>query len=168
MTLSAQHVHLAVHATHQERQRDARLSPVTPRGHRRLRESSGGNVRLARVELGARLRTELFRRCVHPQPAVDGKSEVEMHKEHLRRLFALMRKHKLYANRKKCIFGASEIQVLGCLVGKNGVRPDPGNVREINEWPTPSNVKELRQFLGLATYLRKYVSKYAGETRPLS
>ncbi|KAE8912912.1 hypothetical protein PF003_g3061 [Phytophthora fragariae] len=125
-------------------------------------------VRLARVELGARLRTELFRRCVHPQPAVDGKSEVEMHKEHLRRLFALMRKHKLYANRKKCIFGASEIQVLGCLVGKNGVRPDPGNVREINEWPTPSNVKELRQFLGLATYLRKYVSKYAGETRPLS
>ncbi|KAE9071542.1 hypothetical protein PF010_g25836 [Phytophthora fragariae] len=39
MALSAQHVHLAVHATHQERQREARLSPVTPRGHRRLRES---------------------------------------------------------------------------------------------------------------------------------
>ncbi|KAE8888501.1 hypothetical protein PF003_g27562 [Phytophthora fragariae] len=44
MALSAQHVHLAVHATHQERQRDARLSPVTPREHRRLRESSGENV----------------------------------------------------------------------------------------------------------------------------
>ncbi|KAE9160553.1 hypothetical protein PF005_g31595 [Phytophthora fragariae] len=100
--------------------------------------------------------------------AVDGKSEVEMHKEHLRRLFALMRKHKLYANLKKCIFGASEIPVLGCLVGKNGVRPDPGKVRVINEWPTPSNVKELRQFLGLATYLCKYVSNYAGKIRPLS
>ncbi|KAE9045109.1 hypothetical protein PR003_g2162 [Phytophthora rubi] len=73
---------------------------------------------------------------------VDGKSEVEMHKEHLRKLFALMRKHKLYANLKKCIFGASEIPVLGCLVGKNGVRPDPGKVRVINEWPTPSNVKD--------------------------
>ncbi|GMF41747.1 unnamed protein product [Phytophthora fragariaefolia] len=83
--------------------------------------------------------------------AVNGKSEVEMHKEHLRKLFALMRKHKLYANLKKCIFGASEIPVLGCLVGKKGVRPDPGKVRVINEWPTPSNVKELRQFLGLAT-----------------
>ncbi|KAE9162960.1 hypothetical protein PF002_g31978 [Phytophthora fragariae] len=58
--------------------------------------------------------------------AVDGKSEVEMHNEHLRRLFALMRKHKLYANLKKCIFGAREIHVLGCLVGKNGVRSDPG------------------------------------------
>ncbi|KAE9274295.1 hypothetical protein PR003_g29651, partial [Phytophthora rubi] len=100
--------------------------------------------------------------------AVDGKSEVEMHKEHLRKLFALMRKHKLYANLKKCIFGASEIPVLGCLVGKNGVRPDPGKVRVINEWPTPSNVKELRQFLGLATYLCKYVSNYAGKIRPLS
>ncbi|GMF47126.1 unnamed protein product [Phytophthora fragariaefolia] len=48
---------------------------------------------------------------------------------------------------------ASEIPVLGCLVRKNGVRPDPGKVRAINEWPTSSNVKEQRQFLGLATYL---------------
>ncbi|KAE9268697.1 hypothetical protein PR003_g31360 [Phytophthora rubi] len=66
--------------------------------------------------------------------AVDGKSEVEMHKEHLRKLFTLMRKHKIYANLKKCIFRASEIPVLGCLVKKNGVlRLDPGNVRVINE-----------------------------------
>ncbi|KAG3055907.1 hypothetical protein PI125_g25646 [Phytophthora idaei] len=79
-----------------------------------------------------------------------------------------MRKHKLYANLKKCIFGASEIPILGCLVGKNGVRPDPEKVRVINEWPTLSNVEELRQFLGLATYLRKYVENYAGKIRPLS
>ncbi|KAE9261016.1 hypothetical protein PR003_g34115, partial [Phytophthora rubi] len=77
-------------------------------------------------------------------------------------------KHKLYANLKKCIFGASEIPVLGCLVGKNDIRPETGKVRVINEWPTPSNVKELRQFLGLATYLCKYVSNYAGKIRPLS
>ncbi|GMF38460.1 unnamed protein product [Phytophthora fragariaefolia] len=68
----------------------------------------------------------------------------------------------------KCIFGASEIPVLGCLVGKNGVRPDPGKARVINEWHTPLNVKELRQFLGLATYLCKYLSNYAGKIRPLS
>uniref|UniRef100_H3H9U1 Reverse transcriptase domain-containing protein n=1 Tax=Phytophthora ramorum TaxID=164328 RepID=H3H9U1_PHYRM len=63
--------------------------------------------------------------------AVNWRSDVEMHTEHLRKLLELMRKHKLYANLKKCIFGATEIPVLGCLVGKNG---------------------ELRQFLGLATY----------------
>ncbi|KAG2903322.1 hypothetical protein PC115_g15360 [Phytophthora cactorum] len=54
-----------------------------------------------------------------------------------------MRKHKLYANLKKYIFRASEIPILGCLVGKNG-------------------------FLGLATYLCKYVENYAGKIRPLS
>ncbi|GMF24343.1 unnamed protein product [Phytophthora fragariaefolia] len=79
-----------------------------------------------------------------------------------------MRKHEPYANLKKCIFRACEIPVLGCLVGKNSVRPDPGKVRVINEWPTPSNGKELRQFIGLATYLCKYVSNYAGKIRPLS
>ncbi|EGZ21589.1 hypothetical protein PHYSODRAFT_262200, partial [Phytophthora sojae] len=100
--------------------------------------------------------------------AADGMSDVEMHKVHLRKPLALMRKHKLYANLKKYIFGASEIPVLGCLVGKNGVRPDPEKVRVINEWPTPSNVKELRQFLGMVTYLCKYVKDYAGMIRPLS
>ncbi|KAG2794739.1 hypothetical protein PC113_g22820 [Phytophthora cactorum] len=100
--------------------------------------------------------------------AVNGKTDVEVHKEHLRKVLGLMRKHKLYANLKKCIFGASEIPILGCLVGKNGVRPDPEKVRVINEWPTLSNVKELRQFLGLATYLCKYVENYAGKIRPLS
>uniref|UniRef100_H3GDT3 Reverse transcriptase domain-containing protein n=1 Tax=Phytophthora ramorum TaxID=164328 RepID=H3GDT3_PHYRM len=79
--------------------------------------------------------------------AVNGRSDVEMHTEHLRKLLELMQKHKLYANLKKCIFGATEIPVLGCLVGKNG---------------------ELRQFLGLATYVCKYVSNYAGKIRPLS
>ncbi|KAG2782960.1 hypothetical protein Pcac1_g7205 [Phytophthora cactorum] len=60
---------------------------------------------------------------------VNRKTGVEMHKEHLCKLLGLMRKHKLYVNLKKCIFGASEIPILGCLVGKNGVCPDPEKVR---------------------------------------
>ncbi|KAG3024208.1 hypothetical protein PC128_g7049 [Phytophthora cactorum] len=100
--------------------------------------------------------------------AVNGKTDVEVHKEHLRKRLELMRQHKLYPNVKKCIFGASEIPILGCLVGKNGVLPDPEKVRVISEWPTISNVKELRQSLGFATYLCKYVENYAGKIRPLS
>ncbi|KAG3150920.1 hypothetical protein C6341_g16745 [Phytophthora cactorum] len=76
--------------------------------------------------------------------------------------------HKLYANLKKFIFGASAIPILGYLVGKNGVRPDPEKVSVTSEWPTLSIVQELRQFLGLATYLCKYVENYAGKIRPLS
>ncbi|KAG3051524.1 hypothetical protein PI125_g26275 [Phytophthora idaei] len=75
-------------------------------------------------------------------PAVNGKTDVAVHQEHLRKLLGLMRNHKLYANLKKCIFGASEIPILGCLVGKNGVRPDPAKVRMIKNglrYPTSRN-----------------------------
>ncbi|KAG2778167.1 hypothetical protein PC129_g23968 [Phytophthora cactorum] len=100
--------------------------------------------------------------------AVSGKTDVVVHKEHPRKLLGHMRKHTLYANLKACIFGASEIPILGCHVGKNSIRPDPEKVRVISEWPTLSNVKELRQLLGLATYLCKYVENYAGKIHPLS
>ena len=79
-----------------------------------------------------------------------------------------MRKHKLYANLQKCLFGVAEIPVLGDLVSSKGVRPDPEKVRTIVEWPVPRNVKELRQFLGLAAYLHKYSKDYAVFARTLT
>ncbi|KAF1313449.1 reverse transcriptase, partial [Globisporangium splendens] len=100
--------------------------------------------------------------------ASDAASDVEVHKEHLRKLLDLMRKHKLYANTQKCMFGVDEIPVLGCFVGKNGVRPDPEKIKVINDWPVPTSQKDLRKFLGLATYLHKYSQNYAGIIRPLS
>ncbi len=100
--------------------------------------------------------------------AVDGKTDVDVHRGHLRALFELMRRHKLYANLKKCLFGVSEIPVLGDLVGIRGVRPDPAKIKAVVEWPKPLNVKDLRKFLGLAAYLHKYSKNYAGLARPLS
>ncbi|KAF1321596.1 reverse transcriptase, partial [Globisporangium splendens] len=67
-----------------------------------------------------------------------------------------------------CMFGVDEIPVLGCFVGKNGVRPDPEKIKAINDWPVPTSQKDLRKFLGLATYLHKYSQNYAGIIRPLS
>ncbi|KAG2972754.1 hypothetical protein PC120_g26258 [Phytophthora cactorum] len=71
-------------------------------------------------------------------PAVNGKTDVEVHKEHLRKLLGLMRKHKhkLYANLKKCIFGASEIPILGCLVGKNGL------LKKEAKWKWPAECQQ--------------------------
>jgi hypothetical protein len=100
--------------------------------------------------------------------ATESKSDIEVHKEHLRAVLTAMRKHKLYANLKKCVFAASEIPVLGCLVGKRGVRADPEKVKSIADWPAPTNVKELRQFLGLANYLHKYSRNYAEKVHPLT
>ena len=49
---------------------------------------------------------------------MDGKTDVEVYRTHVRQVLQLMRKHKLYANLKKCIFEASEIPLLGCIVGR--------------------------------------------------
>jgi len=100
--------------------------------------------------------------------ASDGMSEVEVHRRHLRKVLELMREHKLYANIRKCIFGASEIPILGCLVGKKGVRPDPEKIKAIVEWPVPRNVNDLRKFLGLANYLHKYSKNNAHIVYPLT
>jgi hypothetical protein len=58
--------------------------------------------------------------------------------------------------------------VLGCIVGKNGVRLDPEKSRAIKDWPVPVDVKGLRKFLGLAAYLHKYSRNYTELTVPLS
>ncbi|KAF1322456.1 reverse transcriptase, partial [Globisporangium splendens] len=100
--------------------------------------------------------------------ASEGKKDVGVHLEHLRQVFQVMRENKLYANLKKCIFFAPEIPVLGCFVGKNGVRVDPEKVKSIDDWPIPQNVKQLRQWLGLANYLHKYTRNYAALVQPLT
>ncbi|KAF1318686.1 reverse transcriptase, partial [Globisporangium splendens] len=96
------------------------------------------------------------------------KSDVGVHLDHLRQVFQVMRENKLYANLKKCIFFAPEIPVLGCFVGKHGVRVDPEKVKAIDDWPVPQNVKQLRQWLGLANYLHKYTRNYAALVQPLT
>lgn len=95
-------------------------------------------------------------------------TDLEVHLKHLRKLFEVMRENQLYANLKKCIFCAPEIPILGCFVGKNGVRADPEKVKAINDWPTPQNVKQLRQWLGLANYLHKYTRNYAEMVQPMT
>ena len=100
--------------------------------------------------------------------AKKNETDVKVHLRHLRRVFELMRENKLYGNLKKCIFFASEIPVLGCFVGKNGVRVDPEKVKAIDDWPAPTNVKQLRQWLGLANYLHKYTRNFAALVQPLT
>ena len=56
--------------------------------------------------------------------AMDGQTDVEVHRLQVRKVLTLMRAHKLYANLNKCIFAASEVTPLGCIVGKHGVQLD--------------------------------------------
>ncbi|GMF42174.1 unnamed protein product [Phytophthora fragariaefolia] len=67
-----------------------------------------------------------------------------------------MTANKRYDNIDKCVFGAEDIKVLGCFVTSAGVRADLEKVKDIAAWPTPGTQKDLRKWLGLATYLHKY------------
>uniref|UniRef100_A0AAV1U5S8 Reverse transcriptase domain-containing protein n=1 Tax=Peronospora matthiolae TaxID=2874970 RepID=A0AAV1U5S8_9STRA len=93
--------------------------------------------------------------------AMDGKTDVEVHRIHVRNVLTLMREHKLFAKLKKCIFAANKIPLLGCIVGKKNVRPDLEKIKAISAWLVPVDVKELRNCLGLAAYLHKYSRNYA-------
>jgi hypothetical protein len=95
-------------------------------------------------------------------------SVVDVRKRHLRSLLQCLRDNSLYYNLKKCIFGASEIPILGCYVGKAEVRADPEKIKAIADWPIPKYVKNLRKWLGLANYLHKYSHNYATRVRPLT
>jgi hypothetical protein len=87
---------------------------------------------------------------------------------YVRQEFEVMRKNQLYANLKKCIFCAPEIPVLGSYVSEDGVRADPEKVEAICAWPAPQDQKQLRQWLGLATYLHHYSKNFDSTVRPLS
>ena len=94
--------------------------------------------------------------------SMSGKTDVEVHRTHVRQVLKLMRKHKLYVNLKKCIFAASEIPLLGCIVGKHGVLPDPEKIKAITDWPVPVDAKEIRSSLVLR---RTYTSTRATTLR---
>jgi hypothetical protein len=90
------------------------------------------------------------------------------HYTHLTRVLARLREQKLYAKLSKCDFLTSELCYLGHVVGRDGLKVDPANVKAIEDWPTPSTETHVRQFLGLANYFRKFVKGYSAIAAPLT
>jgi hypothetical protein len=80
----------------------------------------------------------------------------------------LLLRHNLKAKRTKCEFFKPELKFLGHIVSAKGMSPDPKKVAVIQDWPVPGSVYEVRSFLGLANYFRKYIRGYAGMTAPLT
>ncbi len=74
---------------------------------------------------------------------------VSEHLEHLKAVLTVLREQKFYCKRSKCLFAAKEVDYIGHLLTPLGVSVDPRKVDAIREWPTPSNVSQLRGFLGL-------------------
>ncbi|KAL0545922.1 hypothetical protein IC582_015819 [Cucumis melo] len=94
--------------------------------------------------------------------------DVETHLEHLTMVFQLLRQHCLFANRQKCHFAKDRIEYLGHWVSAKGVEADQEKIKAMIEWPIPKNIRELRGFLGLTGYYRRFVANYGAIATPLT
>ena len=94
-------------------------------------------------------------------------STPEEHLERLRLVFQRLRAHNLKVNPDKCDFFRMKVQFLGHVVSKDGLEVDPSKVEAVQKFPVPRSQTEVKSFLGLASYYRRFVPKFAEIARPL-
>ncbi|XP_073022245.1 uncharacterized protein [Primulina eburnea] len=92
----------------------------------------------------------------------------EDHEEHLRLTLQTLREKELYAKFKKCEFWLNSVSFLGHVISEAGVSVDPKKVESILDWPKPRNATDIRSFLGLAGYYRKFVEGFSSIAVPLT
>ncbi|KAK1427944.1 hypothetical protein QVD17_16705 [Tagetes erecta] len=90
------------------------------------------------------------------------------HEQHLRMILELLRKEQLYAKFSKCEFWMREVQFLGHVVGKEGIKVDPAKIEAVKQWEAPKTPTEIRQFLGLAGYYRRFIENFSKIAQPLT
>ena len=92
----------------------------------------------------------------------------EEHEKHLRVVLERLREHQLYAKFSKCEFWLKKVDFLGHVISAEGVSVDPAKVEAVVDWKQPKNVTEVRSFLGLAGYYRRFIEDFSRIARPMT
>ncbi|GJR44131.1 putative nucleotidyltransferase, ribonuclease H [Tanacetum coccineum] len=91
-----------------------------------------------------------------------------LHLQHLAVVLQLMRMHALFAKQSKCVFVVNQVEYLGHVIYAKGVATDPSKIEAMKSWPVLRNIKELRGFLGLTGYYRRFIKGFATISHPLT
>lgn len=92
----------------------------------------------------------------------------EEHILNLRKVFDILKKHQFVVNRGKYVLAARRIEYLGHFISAEGIATDPRKITAISEWPTPKGTKQVKSFLGLTRYYRRFVRGYSSIAKPLT
>lgn len=88
--------------------------------------------------------------------------------ENLEKVFLRLSSAGLKLKAKKCHIFAEQVEFLGHIISPNGIATDPKKIEIIKEWKEPSNVSEVRSFVGLCSYYRRYIKNFASIVKPLN
>lgn len=94
--------------------------------------------------------------------------DLDTHVSHLRKVLSLLRQHKLYAKRSKCVFCTRTVDYLGHVISPAGFSMEETKVKAVSSWPTPLCKRDVQSFLGMINFYRRFIKGCADIARPLT